>query len=428
MEIVYASRKDQYIAAFMSEAAFFGKDNDMDIRIKNTRIYTDKEIVKGDLCISGNRILAVGSTPAGFSPAREIDGKDLFAVPGLINCHTHSYMSVFRNIADDLSFDEWLFGAIMPREDKMTPEDGYEGALISCREMIESGTTCFMDMHMFPGMTAKAAKETGMRAVMTRGLTGPDREDAGAKRRLIEHLEETIQFADTETISFRLGPHAIYTCGEDYLRFLIEKAKEVGQGFHIHLSESLKEVEDCQRERGMSPVEYLDSIGFFEIPTCAAHCVHLSENDMDILAKKNVSVIHNPKSNLKLANGIAPIAGLLERGVNVCLGTDSQASNNVLNMYSEMNFAALLQKGVTGDPTVLPAKEVIRMATVNGAKALGIDKLGEIKEGYLADIALLDMGRTNYLPANDLEAALVYSSNGTESKYVIINGEVVYEK
>ena len=398
----------------------------MNIRIKNTTIYNENGNINGDLCISDERIAGVGHTPEVFIPDREIDGSRLFAIPGLINCHTHSYMSAFRNIADDLTFEEWLFGAIEPRENRMTPDDAYKAALISCKEMLQSGTTTFMDMHMFPMMTVKAAKETGMRAVMTRGLAGPDRNDEGAIRRYNEHIAEMESCKGDSMFTFKLGPHAIYSCGEDYLHFLIEKADELGCGFHIHVSESVNEIENCKKQHGCSPVEYLNNMGFFRRPTCAAHCVHLSDRDIEILAENNVSVIHNPKSNLKLANGIAPIAKLIKAGVNVCLGTDSQASNNCLNMFQEMNYAALLQKGVTGDPTVLPAREVIRMATVNGAKALGIADLGEIKEGYLADIALLDLDRINYQPANDLAAALVYSSSGTETKYVIINGKIVY--
>ncbi len=399
----------------------------MNIRIRNTTMLTPDGIKEGDLCIKGNRIESVGYTPEGFEAQRTIDGAGLLAVPGLINCHTHAYMSVFRNIADDLSFNDWLFGAILPREDKLTPEEGYQGALWSCKEMLRFGTTTFMDMHIFPMMDAKAAHETGMRAVMTRGLVGTDRNDEGGIRRYNEHEAERAAYKDDPLISFKLGPHAIYSCGEDYLLFLMEKARETRQGMHIHLSESRKEVEDCLRERGKTPVRYLYDLGFFDIPTCAAHCVHLTEEDMDIFAEKNVSVLHNPKSNLKLANGVAPIARLVEKGVNVCLGTDSQASNNALNMYAEMNYAALLQKGITEDPTVLPANQVFRMATVNGAKALGFDDLGEIREGFLADIALLDLSVENFCPVNDITAALVYSASGRESKYVIIDGKIVAE-
>lgn len=400
----------------------------MNILVKNIKMLVGGKAAEGDICISGNTIAAAGAAPADFIAEKIIDGSGKLAIPGLINCHTHSYMSLFRNLADDLTFEDWLFGNIMPREDSLTPEDAYWGAMLSCMEMIKSGTVCFMDMHMFPDKCAEAARTLGMRAVMTRGLTGPDRTEKDAIRRYNEHMQEREHFADDPLISFRMGPHAIYTCGRDYLEFLIEKAKETKQAFHIHLSETVNEVKNCYKEHGKSPVEYLDELGFFDVSTAAAHCVHLSEHDIDILREKKVSVIHNPKSNLKLANGIAPIPRLLEKGVNVCLGTDSQASNNSLNMFSEMSFAALLHKGVSGIPTLCSAPEVIDFATVNAAKALGFEKTGAIAAGNKADIAILDLDRPEFYPRNDLTAAMVYSANGSEVDTVIINGEIVLEK
>lgn len=400
----------------------------MNILIKNIKMLVCEDIAEGDICISGDTITAAGTQPEGFTADKIIDGSGKLAIPGLMNCHAHSYMSLFRNLADDLTFEDWLFGSIMPREDMLTPDDAYWGAMLSCAEMIKSGTVCFMDMHMFPIKCAEAAKTLGMKAVMTRGLTGPDRTEKDAIRRYNEHMQEMEQFKDDPLISFKLGPHAIYTCGRDYLEFLVEKAKETKQEFHIHLSETLNEVKNCYKEHGKSPVEYLDELGFFDVKTAAAHCVHLSEHDMDILAEKNVSVIHNPKSNLKLANGIAPIPHLMEKSINICIGTDSQASNNTLNMFTEMNYAALLHKGTTGIPTVCTAREVLDFATVNAAKALGFEKSGAIASGNKADIAILDLDRPEFYPRNDLTAALVYSANGSEVDTVIINGDIVLEK
>lgn len=400
----------------------------MNILIKNIKMLVCGDIAEGDICISGDTITAAGTQPEGFTADKIIDGSGKLAIPGLMNCHAHSYMSLFRNLADDLTFEDWLFGSIMPREDMLTPDDAYWGAMLSCVEMIKSGTVCFMDMHMFPIKCAEAAKTLGMKAVMTRGLTGPDRTEKDAIRRYNEHMQEREQFKDDPLISFKLGPHAIYTCGRDYLEFLIEKAKETKQEFHIHLSETLNEVKNCYKEHGKSPVEYLDELGFFDVKTAAAHCVHLSDHDMDILAEKNVSVIHNPKSNLKLANGIAPIPHLMEKNINICIGTDSQASNNTLNMFTEMNYAALLHKGTTGIPTVCTAREVLDFATVNAAKALGLERSGAIASGNKADIAILDLDRPEFYPRNDLTAALVYSANGNEVDTVIINGDIVLEK
>ncbi|MGN0666752.1 MAG: amidohydrolase [Huintestinicola sp.] len=400
----------------------------MNILLSNIN-YTDEtfNIARGDIFISEGRIASIGTAPGGFTADKVICGDGKLAIPGLINCHTHTYMSVFRNLADDLTFDEWLFKSIMPREDMLTGEDAYNGAMLTFAEMLKSGTTCFMDMHMFPKMTIAAADKLGMRGVMSRGLVGSDENDEGGIRRLNEQLDEAEAYADNSRFSFKLGPHAIYTCGEKYLRFLVEKAHELGMTFHIHLSETRNEVESCIKEHGCSPVEYLNSMGFFDIPTAAAHCVHLSDHDIEILAEKNVSVIHNPKSNLKLANGFAPIPKLIEAGVNVCMGTDSQASNNTNNMFSDMNTAALIHKGMTGIPTDVSAREVLKMATVNGAKALGIADLGLIKEGYIADIAILDIEKPQFYPRNDLAAALVYSANGSEVDTVIIDGKPVLE-
>ncbi len=399
----------------------------MNILIKNITMLRNGQTEKGDICISGDRIVSCGVCAENFVPDKTIDGTDKLAMPGLINCHTHSYMSHFRNLADDLTFEKWLFESISPREDKMTPEDGYWGAMLSCMEMIKSGTTCFMDMHMFPKMTASAADKLGMKAVMTRGLTGSSRTDEGGLRRLREHFEEEEAFKDNPRISFKLGPHAIYTCSRDYLELVIEKAHETNREIHIHLSETVNEVQNCMKEHGKSPVEYLDELGMFDIKTCAAHCVHLFDEDIDILAERGVSVIHNPKSNLKLANGIAPVDRLLEEGINVCIGTDSQASNNTLDMFAEMNYAALLHKGTTGDPTICSARAVLDMATVNGARALGLADTGKIEEGFKADIVILDLRRPEFYPRNDLAASLVYSAKGIADT-VIIDGDIVLEK
>ena len=402
---------------------------DMNILFDNplTLIYENGQFIakKASICVSDDRIVSVGSIPADFIPDRTVSGKHRMAIPPLINCHTHSYMSILRNLADDLPFAQWLFDNILPREDKITPDMAYAGAMLSCMEMIKTGTSSFIDMHMFPGMTARAAQETGMRAVMSRGLV--DDTDEGGERRIKEVMDEIEQFRGCDRISHVLGPHAIYTCSEKYLRRLVELAKEKNMTFNIHLSESKTEVDDCVKAHGMSPVAYLDNMGFFDIPTIAAHCVHVSEEDMDILAEKKVWVAHNPKSNLKLGNGIAPVKRMLEKGVNVCLGTDSQASNNALNMFSEMNFAALIHKGVSGDAAAVSAQDVLSFATVNAAQALKLDGCGEIKAGAKADICLLNTDCPQLTPQNNPVSALAYSANGSEVVSMMVDGEIIME-
>ena len=399
----------------------------MNILIKGILAAVGGGAVKKDIYIGGGAILSLDEKPQGFVPEKVIDGANRFAIPALINCHTHAYMSLFRNIADDLPFIDWLFGRIMPLEDTLTSEDAYWSCMLSCMEMIKSGTGTFCDMHMFPGATPKAALRSGMRAVISRGLSGGEKDKAGGRRRMDEAKAEIEEYADKPTIGFMLAPHAVYTCDRDYLKEAMRLAQRLGLPLNTHLSESLYEVESCIKEHGLTPVQYLNSLGFFEQKTLAAHCVHLNERDMDILAEKRVSVAANAKSNLKLGNGIAPIKRLLEKGANVCIGTDSAASNNSLNLFSEMNFTALLHKGTSGDAAAVSAAQVLSMATENGAAALGIEKLGKLEVGYKADIAILSTLNPQMQPQNNPVSALAYSVNGCEVDTMIIGGEAVME-
>lgn len=380
-----------------------------------------------DLFVGEGRIAGIGEAPADFQADRVLDGTHRLAMPGLINCHTHAYMTLMRNVADDLLFDEWLFGNISPIEDKLISEDGYWGSLLGCMEMLRSGTTCFLDMHMFPGQSVRAARESGMRAAISRGLVGSG-DDEGGSRRLREALGEMEEARGDSRFTFLLAPHAIYTCDEAYLRRVTDAAKEHGLRLHIHVSESRNEIENAKKQYGASPVEYLARIGLFDVPTVAAHCVHLSERDMDILAEKNVNVVTNPVSNCKLANGFAPIPALLARGVNVCIGTDGAASNNTLNLFREMGFVSLVHKGVTGDPLAVGAADTLRMATLAGARALGLEeRIGSIEVGKRADIVLLDTDCPQFSPRNNLISALAYSVNGSEVDTVLVDGEIVLE-
>lgn len=377
-----------------------------------------------DVCVSGGIIISVGERPLDFRPDSVIEGFGKLLIPGLVNAHTHTYMSVMRNYADDLPFDEWLFGKVMKHEDKMTPEEAYKGVLLSCVEMIRTGTTCFLDMHMFKGQTVRAVSESGMRAVISRGLSG-EKGDGGAERRLSEALDEIKENKNSPMLSFMLAPHAIYTCGESYLKEITETAKKLSLPLHIHLSETLREVGSCIRTHNCSPVAYLEGIGLLEVKTTAAHCVHVSDTDVAILASHGVSAVINTKSNLKLGSGLPPLVRLAYGGVNTALGTDSQASNNSLNMFSEMNAASLLQKGITGDPAAAPADFMLDCATMKGAKALSIASLGEIREGYKADLVVIDLDRPELCPQNSVVSSLVYSADGSEVETVIIGGKIV---
>ena len=382
-----------------------------------------------DLYVEGDTIAAIDTAPEGFTAGKVIDGTGRLAIPGLINAHTHAYMTVFRNVADDLPFHEWLMGTIDPLEAKLTAEDGYWGAMLGCMEMLRTGTTTFVDMHMFEGQSVRAAAESGMRAVISRGLVGGESDKEGGARRIREALGE-MAFADTLShngrISFRLAPHAIYTCDNGYMKEIIALAKEKALGINIHLSESHFEVDSCAAQHGCSPVELLDSLGLFELPVLAAHCVHLSDADIALLAKRGVHVATNPISNMKLGNGFAPIPKLQKAGVNICIGTDGAASNNTLNLFREMGIVTLIHKGVAEDAVAVSAQDALHFATVNGAKALGLNT-GLIAPGKKADIAILNLDVPQFQPLNNPVSGLCYAAGGSEVETVLVDGRVVME-
>ena len=388
----------------------------------------EKDIIrKADLYVEGNRIVSIDEEPEGFQAEKIIEGKDRLAIPGLINCHTHSYMSFMRNVADDLSFMDWLFGTIDPIEQKMTDEDTYWGACLAIIEMMKSGTTCFNDMQMNIHQTTRAVKESGMRAVICRGLVGSG-DDEGGQMRLRQAFEERDAARDCDRLSFMLGPHAPYTCDEGYMRIVSEEAKKNHMRIHVHLSESESEIQQIKEKYGCSPIEMAERNGLFEVPAIAAHCVQITESEMEILKAKGVSVVTNPASNMKLGNGFAPVPEMLEKGINVCIGTDGAASNNSLNLFHEMSLLALIHKGVKKTPQCISAAQNFRIATINGAKALGLsEEIGSLEVGKKADIAILNLNTPSLTPRNNLLAGLSYSANGSEVETVIIDGKITME-
>lgn len=388
----------------------------------------EKDIIQEtDIYIEGKNITGIGNRPEGFTEDKVIDGRDKLVMPGFINCHTHSYMSFMRNVADDLSFMDWLFGSIDPIEQQMTDEDTYWGACLAIIEMMKSGTTCFNDMQMNIHQTTKAVKESGMRAVISRGLVG-NGNDEGGQRRLKEAYEERDGAKDCDRLSFLLGPHAPFTCDDAFMRIVSEEAKKNKMGIHVHLSESVSEIEQIQEKYGCTPIEMADKNGLFDVPAIAAHCVQITAVDMEILKKRNVSVVTNPASNMKLGNGFAPVKEMLEKGINVCLGTDGAASNNCLNMFHELSLLTLIHKGVNKTPQCISAGEGLRIATINGARALGLEKeIGSIEAGKKADLAILNLNTPSLTPRNNLIAGLSYSANGSEVETVIIDGKLTME-
>ena len=385
----------------------------------------DMSIRETDVYVEGDRIAALGEAPAGFRADTVVEGKDRLLLPGLVNAHTHTYMTMFRGCADDLPFAEWLNGHIDPLEAQMTAEDCYWSTLLGNMEMILCGTTASIDMFIYTETASRAAEECGFRTVLTRGLTGPE----GGERRLREFFAEYEAWKGRcSRVTFALGPHAPYSCSEEYLRQVAELASEHDLGLHIHISESKFEQNLIREQYRCTPAELLDKCGILGPKTLAAHGVYLDDEDIALLAQRGTSVVTNPVSNLKLGNGVAPVPKMPSAGGNVALGTDGAASNNDLNLFRELSFVTLLHKGLTGDTTVVPAAEALKMATVNGTKALGLAGCGEIREGATADLTVLDIDKPWLRPRCDLLSSLVYCARGDEVTDVMVDGRFLLRK
>ena len=404
----------------------------MNILVKDCFILSDdRDLVdRGDIAIEGDHLIAVGTageTPMGWQPEQIIDGSDHLCMPGLINCHTHVGMTLLRGYADDLSLMEWLETKIWPVEDRMTGEDVYWASLLAIIEMIKSGTTTFNDQYFYMEDVARAVAETGIRAVLARGLAGIGQ---SAERGLEESrsLIERWQGGASGRITVWLGPHAPYTCPPEYLERVLQLAEEFQVGLHIHISETIDEVEQIKGQYGKTPVKYLNDLGVFQFPVLAAHCVHLTDDDLALLADGRVAVAHNPESNMKLASGAAPVVAMRRAGIAVGLGTDGAASNNNLDMFEEMRSAALLQKLVNQDARALPSHEALMMATRDGARALGLEnEVGVLKPGCKADLILVDLNQAHLCPRHKLVAQMVYSARGSDVDTVIIDGRLIME-
>jgi len=353
-----------------------------------------------------------------------IDGTNMVALPGLINAHTHAAMTLFRGMADDIPLDTWLNNTIWPAEEKLTPEDVYWGVKLSLIEMIKSGTTAFADMYFMMEETAKAVIESGIRASLSVGMISIDRDEDEILMKAKDFIHKWNGTAEGR-ITAMYGPHAPYTCTPDFLRAVSVEAKKDAVGIHIHLSETKKETEDIREQYGLTPVELCAEAGLFDVHVLAAHCVHLTKRDIEILAEGNAAVAHNPESNLKLGSGVAPVPAMLRQGVAVALGTDGAASNNNLNLLEEMHVAALLHKGIYLDPTVVTASDALRMATVNGAYALGLKDTGVLKPGCKADLILMDFDQAHLTPRWDTLSHIAYSASSADIKTMIVDGQLI---
>jgi 5-methylthioadenosine/S-adenosylhomocysteine deaminase len=347
-------------------------------------------------------------------------------MPGLINTHTHVAMTLMRNAADDIPLMRWLEDHVWRFEAHLGAEEIAIGARLGMAEMLLGGTTTLVDMYWHEAAIGRAAVETGIRAVLC-----PCFIDGTRMEEFERDLDETAALAaGCDRLSVRVAPHAVYSCSTENLRRGMALARHHNVGLHIHLSETLDEQRMVRERYGSTPTEYLRDLGFFELPTIAAHCVQVSESDIKILRDCGVTAAHNPQSNMKLASGAAPVAGMLAAGVNVSLGTDGASSNNDLDMWDEMRTASLLGKLTAADPAVMPAYDVLKMATVNGAQALGMEgELGVIAEGALADLIMIDLDKPHFSPLGDLSAALVYCAKSSDVDTVFVAGrEVVSDR
>ncbi len=381
--------------------------------------------LQADLSIEDGVITAVGEVSG---PAdREIDAEGKLLMPGLINAHTHMAMSLFRNYAEGLPLHEWLTEKIWPAEAELRAEDVYDGTLLAIAESIRSGVTTFNDMYFFCDEVVRATEVSGMRGVINRGIvSSPDVDD---KIRDAVKLAEDHHGTLDGRIQVMLAPHAPYTCDRKTLEILIDRAKALGLRIHIHVSETKREQDEALEHFGMTPVAYLESIGLFEVPVVMAHGVHVTPEDLEILSKYDVHLVHNPESNLKLASGFCPVSAYLDKGINVAIGTDGASSNNNLNLFEEMHVTAILHKALAQDPTVLSPMTVLRMATINGARALGIDDLvGTIEVGKRADLILVDLDKAHLRPLFDPAAALVYSAQAADVSLVMVDGRILMEE
>lgn len=405
----------------------------MRIRITNIQLtpgVTDEAhipfIYDAEILIDNKLIVYAGpkSTAPTFEADETIDGRGALAMPGLCNMHTHTPMTLLRSIGSDLTLDRWLNEAIFPVERHLTDEAVRAGSDLGIMEMIRFGTTSFNDMYMHMDQEAEAVRESGMRALLGHGVVDFD-ESCSDLLPNIALIEKWNRTAD-DRIRVALAPHSEGATTQKVLERIRDAAETYHVPVHIHVSETKLDFDGCLQRRSLTPPQYLERLGLLEHPVLAAHCVWMTDEDIELFAKRGVTILHNPISNLKLASGVAPIAKMLKAGCKVTVGTDGVASNNNLNLWEEIKLMPMLQKGTVLDPTVVSPAQTIAAATSVGARALGYENLGLLKAGYLADLILLDVSSEHMTPCNDLESNLVYAVQGSDVMLTMCNGKVLY--
>lgn len=389
-------------------------------------------IERGAVAVAGNSIHAIGpkdELTVKYSDARILEVGRGLVMPGLVNVHTHASMALLRGMADDLPLMTWLQEHIFPVESKLSAELVYQGALLSAMEMIKSGTTSFCDMYLFGKDVARAAAKSGMRAWVGEVLYDFPSPNYGDLAQGFVYVDE--MFAEYENhplVTVTVAPHAVYTCSPDLLVRLKEKAVDKGSRYVIHLSETKSEVQGALEQFGKTPVHHLEGLGLLDNSVLAAHCVEVSAEEIALLAERGVKIAHCPESNMKLASGVAPVAAMRTALLDVGLGTDGAASNNDVDMFAEMDMAAKLQKVHSLDPTVLPALDVLQMATMGGARVLAAEEMiGSLEVGKRADMIVLDLDQPHLTPLYNVPSHLVYAARGGDVVHSVIDGEVVME-
>lgn len=394
----------------------------------------DTILERGAVAVVGDSIAAVGTPEEidrNFTARKHIDCSNGLLLPGLVNAHTHAAMTCFRGIADDLDLMDWLSNYIFPAEARnVDPELAYWGSMLACAEMILSGTTTFCDMYIFEDETARAAKEAGMRCLLGEVLfdfPSPNVKTPGEGLRYTEMLIR--KWADDPLVNIVVEPHALYTCSPTLLKDAKALADAYGLPVATHYLENTTEPGLIQEKLGMRASDFLKEIGYLDERFFVFHGVYMDDEDIRLFADHGCKVVHNPESNMKLASGVAPVSRMIDAGIAVGLGTDGCASNNNLDLFQEMDTAAKLEKSVRLDPTVMSARTVLRMATCNGAKVLGLDHLvGSIRPGMKADLVLVKLDKPHLTPMYSEYSHLVYAVNGSDADTVLINGQVVMEE
>lgn len=395
----------------------------------------DKEdtlIEQGSLAISDGTIVAQGRTEdifATYSAKQTIAEEHGLIMPGLVNTHTHAAMSCFRGLADDLPLMQWLQDYIFPVEATLSGDMVYSATLLSLCEMIKSGTTSFCDMYLFAADVCRAVERSGMRAWVGEVLYDFPSPNYGELANGFAYTEELLaQYRNHDLIQITIDPHAVYTCAPELLVRLGSMARDNDLLYHIHLAENSDEVNTCKERYGCSPVQHLEKLGLLDKHVVAAHCVMVTDDEIDLMAERGVKVAHCPESNLKLASGVAPVPKLIDQGVTVGIGTDGAASNNDVDMFGEMNTAAKVHKFTSMDPTAMDAVSTLRAGTMGGASVLGADKvIGSLEVGKKADCIVIDLDQPHLTPLYNPVSHLVYAARGGDVIHSVINGRVVME-